>query len=165
MDVNNRIVIAALTFSAAGLVGLAVDEGYREKAYPDPAYGIKVPTIGFGTTEGVTMGDTTTPVQALQRKLEYLQRGEKQFKTCVHVPLHQAEFDLYTNLYYNIGPTNFCGSTLVKKLNTPDYRAACDQILGWKYSNGVDCSTPGNKVCRGLWDRRLKLHQQCVAAQ
>ena len=160
-----RIVIAALTFSAAGLVGLAVEEGYSGQAYPDPTYGVKVPTIGFGMTEGVKMGDSTTPVQALQRKMEYLQRGEQRFKSCVHVPLHQAEFDLYTNLYYNIGPGQFCGSTLVKKLNMPDYRAACDQILVWKYSNGIDCSARGNKTCGGLWTRRLKLHQQCMAAQ
>lgn len=162
---NNRIVLAALTFSAAGLVALAVDEGYSDTAYPDPTHGAKVPTLGFGLTEGVKMGDRTTPVQALQRKMEYLQRGEARLKTCVHVPLHQAEFDLYTNLYYNIGPSNFCGSTLVKKLNVPDYRAACDQILVWKYSNGIDCSAPGNKSCSGLWERRLKLHQQCMAAQ
>ncbi len=161
--VTKRIAVAALSFSAAGLVGLASDEGYSSVAYPDPVLGKARPTIGFGMTEGVKMGDTTTPVAALQRKLAYLQQGERQFKGCVHVPLYQSEFDLYTNLYYNIGPANFCGSTLVKRLNTEDYRGACDQILAWKYSGDIDCSTPGNKVCGGLWKRRLELHQKCVA--
>lgn len=165
MNVNPRIVIAALTFSAAGLVGLASDEGYTGTAVPDPVRGTATPTIGFGMTEGVKMGDKTTPVAALQRKLEYLQKGEKAFKACVHVPLHQDEFDVYTNLYYNIGPARFCGSTLVERLNAQEYVAACDQILAFKYVGKVDCSAPGNKVCRGLWLRRLKLHQQCMGAQ
>ena len=52
----NRIQLAALTLSAATLVGIAVHEGYRDTAYiPVPG---DVPTIGFGTTGGVKMGDT-----------------------------------------------------------------------------------------------------------
>jgi lysozyme len=165
MNPHPRIVIAVLTFSAAGLVGLAIDEGYTEVAVPDPVRGAHTPTLGFGMTEGVKMGDTTTPVAALQRKLAYLQSGEQAFKKCVQVPLHQTEFDLYTNLYYNIGPARFCSSTLVKKLNAQDYAGACEQILKFKYVNGFDCSTPGNKICRGLWTRRLKLYRQCRDAQ
>jgi lysozyme len=165
MNINHRIVIAALTFSAAGLVGLAVDEGYTATAIPDPVHGTRTPTIGFGMTEGVKMGDVTTPVAALQRKLAYLQKGEKAFKACVHIPLHQEEFDIYTNLYYSIGPRRFCKSTLVKYLNAQQYKAACNQILAFKYAGKIDCSSPGNKHCRGLWLRRLKLHKQCMAAQ
>jgi lysozyme len=50
-------------------------------------------------------------------------------------------------------------------LNAQDYRAACDQILVWKMFHGFDCSTPGNKVCAGIWTDRLKKHQQCLEAQ
>ena len=54
-----RITIAALALSAAGLVGLVQYEGYTDRAViPVPG---DVPTIGFGTTEGVSMGDRTTP--------------------------------------------------------------------------------------------------------
>lgn len=162
---DNRTWLAALVLSAAGLVGIAVDEGYSEKAYPDPVLGTKVPTIGFGTTGGVKMGDTTTPVKALQRKLQDVQGYENALKRCVMVPLYQHEFDAYIDLSYNIGSTAFCSSTLVKRLNAGDYPGACNAILMWRKAGDVDCSAPGNKTCSGLWARRQRLRQQCLGAQ
>lgn len=162
---TNRTWLAALVLSAAGLVGIAVDEGYSEKAYPDPVLGTKVPTIGFGTTGGVKMGDTTTPVKALQRKLQDVQGYENALKRCVTVPLYQHEFDAYIDLSYNIGSTAFCSSTLVKRLNAGDYPGACNAILMWRKAGDVDCSAPGNKTCSGLWARRQRLRQQCLGAQ
>ncbi len=48
---TQRTAIAALSISGAALVGMLVHEGYRDRAYiPVPG---DVPTIGFGTTEGV----------------------------------------------------------------------------------------------------------------
>lgn len=162
---DNRMWLAALVLSAAGLVGIAVDEGYSDKAIPDPVKGKAVPTIGFGTTGGVKMGDTTTPVKALQRKLQDVQGYENALKHCVTVPLYQHEFDVYIDLSYNIGSSAFCGSTLVKRLNAGDYPGACDAILMWRRVGNVDCSAPGNKTCSGLWARRQRLRQQCLGAQ
>lgn len=159
---TNRSLIAVLALSAAGLVGIAVDEGYTDRAVPDPVKGAAVPTIGFGTTGGVHMGDTTTPVKALQRKFSDVQGFEGSLKKCIKVPLYQHEFDAYVNLSYNIGGGAFCGSTLVRRLNALDYSGACHAILDWKRVGGIDCSVPGNKVCPGLWARRLKTHAQCL---
>lgn len=159
---TNRSVIASLVLSAAGLVGIAVNEGYSDKAYPDPVLGAKVPTIGFGTTGGVKMGDTTTPVKALQRKLSDIKAYEGAVKQCVRVPLHQYEYDAFIDLAYNIGPTAFCSSTLVKRLNAQDYAGACDAILQWRRVGSADCSVPGNKTCPGLWARRQLARKQCM---
>ncbi|MFM9881230.1 MAG: lysozyme [Burkholderiaceae bacterium] len=159
---ENRLALVALALSAAALVGLAIDEGYSSKAYPDPVRGAAVPTIGFGTTQGVKMGDTTTPVAALRRKLADLQTYEGALKRCVKVPLHQHEYDAYINLSYNIGPAALCNSKIVSRLNALDYAGACDAILMWKKSDGIDCSAPGNRICPGLWQRRLRLRSQCL---
>lgn len=172
-----RVVLAVLAFSAAGLVGLAVDEGYSDRAIV-PTKG-DVPTLGFGSTtrpdgSPVRIGDTTTPVLALQRKLADVRKFEGALKSCVTVPLHQYEYDAYINLAYNIGPgrsgvkDGFCWarrgghSTLVNRLNTGDYEGACNAILDWYIFDGFDCRTPGNRICAGLWTRRLALHQQCL---
>ena len=169
-----RTVLAVLSLSAAGLVGIAVSEGYSEKAYPDPVHGTKVPTIGFGTTQGVQMGDTTTPVKALQRKLTDVRTFEGAIKRCVTVPLHQHEYDAYVDLAYNIGPgkdgvaDGFCWakrggpSNLVRLLNAEDYTGACNAILDWRFAGGHDCSASGNRTCPGLWTRRQALHQKCL---
>lgn len=157
-----RVPIAALTLSAMGFVGILERENYTDKAII-PTKG-DVPTLGFGTTGGVRLGDTTTPVKAAVRALQDAQQYEGAIKQCVRVPLHQAEYDLYTHHAYNIGPTAFCNSTLVKRLNQQDYAEACAQILEWKMFRGIDCSKP-NKVCGGIWTDRLKTHARCVEAQ
>lgn len=123
---KTRTTIAALSASAVLLVTLVLHEGYRDDAYiPVPG---DVPTIGFGTTEGVKLGDTTTPPKALARALKDVQKFEGAIKQCVKVPLHQYEYDAYVSLSYNIGSGAFCGSTLVRKLNAGDYAGACAHI-------------------------------------
>lgn len=121
-----RVGIAALALSAAGFVGIVLHEGYTDRAViPVPG---DVPTIGFGTTEGVKLGDRTTPPQALQRTLQDMAKYEGSVKRCVRVPLTQGEYDAYISLAENIGSTAFCESTLVVKLNELDYAAGCQHI-------------------------------------
>lgn len=169
-----RIAVAALSLSAAAFVGILTREGYTDKAVI-PTQG-DVPTVGFGTTAGVKMGDTITPVKAAQRALKEASEYEGALKRCVTVPLTQDEYDVYVDLAYNIGPTNFCTnrktgdpSSLVMKLNAKDYAGACDAILQYKYAAGYDCSTlvngKPNTRCWGVWQRRVELNKKCLGAQ
>jgi lysozyme len=128
-----------------------VHEGYSDTPII-PVKGDK-PTIGFGTTEGVKPGDKTTPPQALARALQDITRYEGALKQCVRVPLHQYEYDAYISLAYNIGPTAFCGSTLVRKLNAQDYAGACAEILRWDKFQG--------QTLRGLTLRRQAENRMC----
>jgi len=157
-----------LGFSAASLIVLAISEGYTDRAIIPTKD--DVPTVGFGTTtrpdgSPVRMGDTTNPVDALQRKARDIDKFEGALKTCVKVPLHQAEYDLYVDHAYNIGSSAFCSSTIVRRLNAQDYAGACEAILMWRRVGRQDCSVPGNRVCWGLWERRLAAHAKCQAAQ
>lgn len=162
---GGRTIIASLALSATGLIGIAINEGYTDRAII-PTRG-DVPTLGFGTTtrpdgSPVQMGDRTTPVEALQRKARDLQMFEGALKTCVKVPLYQHEYDAYVDHAYNIGTGAFCSSTIVRRLNAGDYKGACDAILMWKRVGQQDCSIPGNRICWGLWQRRLATHQKCL---
>lgn len=149
---NNRIVIAALSLSAAGLVGIALNEGYTEKAViPIPG---DVPTLGFGTTEGVKLGDKITPPVALERALRDVSKDEGAVKRCVKVPLSQNEYDAAIQLSYNIGQTAFCKSTVVRRWNAGDYAGGCEAFLMW---NRV-----GGKVVQGLVNRRQKERRLCL---
>ncbi|MDQ1920558.1 lysozyme [Massilia pseudoviolaceinigra] len=165
MATTNRIRmgIAGLVLSAGAFVGILTREGYTDGVII-PTKG-DVPTIGFGTTGGVKAGDRTTPVKAAQRALLDVRTYEGAVKSCVRAPMTQAEYDVYVDLTYNIGSTAFCSSTIVKRLNVGDYRAACDAILMYRFAGGYDCSTPGNRRCAGLWTDRQRSHAQCVAAQ
>lgn len=159
-----KIVIAALTISGAGFVGILNREGFSDKAYPDPVHGTAVPTIGFGTTEGVKMGDTITVIEALDRAKKDVTKFEGAVKRCVTVPLSQQEYDTYLDFAYNVGSYGFCSSELVKKLNRQDYLGACGQILRWRFAGRQDCSDPNNRTCRGLWTARLRQHEKCLEA-
>lgn len=157
---ERRLAPLFLFLSAAGLVTIAVQEGYTDKAVI-PVKGDK-PTIGFGTTEGVKPGDHTTPPQALQRALRDVQKYEGALKQCVKVPLAQYEYDAYVSLAYNVGPGAFCGSRLVAKLNSQDYAGACAEILRWRYFQGKDCSVLENaRLCGGIWTRRQAEAARC----
>lgn len=151
---RKRSVIAGIVLSASALVAIVTSEGYTDTAViPVPG---DVPTIGFGTTEGVKPGDRITPPKALARALTDVQKFEGAMKRCVTVPLHQYEYDAYVSLAYNIGPGAFCGSTLVKRLNAGDYIGACQAILMWDKFKG--------KPLRGLTIRRQSEYKTCVGA-
>lgn len=121
-----RKTIAGLSLSAVALVSLVLSESYTSTAVI-PVPGDRA-TIGFGTTDGVKLGDTITPPKALQRALTDVQKFEGALKQCVTVPLSQNEYDSLTQLAYNIGTGAFCKSTLVRKLNAYDYAGACAEI-------------------------------------
>lgn len=149
---NKRTSIAALVLSAAAFVSIALHESYVPTAYV-PVKG-DVPTIGFGTTQGVKPGDTITVERALVRLLADADEYQRAVKRCVVVPLYQYEYDAYVSLTYNIGPTAFCKSTLVKKLNAGDYPGACQEILRWDKFKG--------KPLRGLTIRRQAEYRKCI---
>lgn len=147
-----RYAVAGLSLTAAGLVSLANFEGFSGEAYiPVPG---DVPTIGFGSTGGVELGDKISVPDALNRLEKDVRVAEDAVRSCVKVPLMPYEFDAYVSLAYNIGKSHFCGSTLVKKLNAGDYRGACEEIKRWHFAGG--------KSLKGLVDRRADEYARCM---
>lgn len=120
-------------------------EDCRLEAYlPTPE---DVPTIGWGSTRGVSMGDVWTQAQADAELLDDLEDAETCVNRQVKVPLQQEEFDALVSLVFNIGCGNFSGSTLLRKLNDSDYDGAGQEFKRW-------CKQKG-KVLNGLVRRRF----------
>ena len=152
-----RLSIAAISLSAAGVVGITSSEGFTSKAIISMKG--DVPTYGHGSTHKadgspVRMGDTITRQQAAELVNKDAGRFAAAIKRCVTVPLTQGEFDAYVSLTYNIGAGAFCKSTLVKRLNAGDYAGACAEIKRW--------DKMGGKVLRGLTARRDREYRMCV---
>jgi lysozyme len=147
-----RMKVASLSLTASALISIAVHEGFRSEAYiPVPG---DVPTIGFGTTENVKLGDKITVERALVNLLNDTNKFERAVKRCADVPMHPYEYSAFVSLTYNIGEGAFCRSTLVKKLNRYDYEGACKEILKWNMFKG--------KELPGLTKRRQEEYRMCI---
>lgn len=162
-----RVAIGALSLSAAAFVGLALKEGYTDRAVI-PVKG-DVPTVGFGSTKredgsAVTMDETITPPKALSRSLNHIAKDEAGLKRCVTGPLLQAEYDLLVDHAYQYGVATTCRSPMVRAINAGRYAESCEGYLAYKFVAGYDCSTPGNRICAGVWKRSQERHRQCVEA-
>ena len=123
-------------------------EGLRLEAYLDSA---SIYTIGYGTIKypdgrKVKKGDKITKAQAKEYKVHDLKEFESTVNTSVKVPLSQNQYDALVSLSYNIGSGAFKNSTLLKKLNSGDYKGAAEQFLVWNKVN--------SKRVQGLVNRR-----------
>lgn len=129
--------------AAPGLTIIKIFEALRLRAYLCPA---GIPTIGWGHTRGVKMGDTCTYLQAEQWLREDCRDAERAVNARVKVPLTQNQFDALVSFVFNVGGGAFASSTMLRKLNAGDYVGAAEQFPRWNKSGG--------KVLRGLTLRR-----------
>ena len=150
---NNLLQWVVLILLATGMVLMNLGyngtkilkffEGCRLTAYQDS---VGVWTIGYGHTKGVYDGMTITQEEAEQMLLTELEEYEGYVEKYVTVPLTQNQFDALVVWVYNLGPTNFRRSTLLKELNSGNYTAAGNEITKWNKAGG--------KVLAGLVRRR-----------
>ena len=99
----------------AGLDLIKEFEGLRLKAYI-PVKG-DVPTIGWGHTKGVKMGDKITIATAEKFLAQDIAPTVAAVNQAIKVPVTQNEFDACVSLAFNVGTTAFNKSTLVKRIN------------------------------------------------
>lgn len=166
-----RIPVAALALSAMGFAGIAVNEHYTDTAII-PTENDR-PTVGLGSTfrddgSPVQMGDTITPVQAIVRSMQHIQRDEAGLKRCVTAPMSQAEYDILVDFAYQYGVPTACRSSIVLYTNAGRYTDACHAYLKYKFSGGYDCSTliggKPNRRCWGVWKRSMERAERCTGA-
>lgn len=164
-----RIAVAALTLSASAFIGLVSSEGYEEKAMI-PTKGDR-PTLGYGSTfhedgSPVKMGEKTSPVRALIKAQAHISKEEKIFRESLPgVALTQGEYDLYMDWTYQYGTGAWLKSSVRKNLLAGKYPEACASLLQYRFSAGYDCSTPGNKICAGVWARQQARYKTCMGEQ
>ena len=114
-------------------------EGFRAKPYLCPA---KIPTIGYGATyytdgRKVKLSDPAISEADADKLLDkMLVKYEDAVNRYVQVPMTQNQFDALVSFCYNLGQENLRNSTLLKKVNAKDFKAAADQFLRWNRAGG-----------------------------
>ncbi len=152
-----------------GIQQIVKFEGFRLKVYRDSA---NFDTIGVGhlitsdehksgtiSIDGIPIpyqsGLTKAQVDKLLR--QDLVHTEDTVNHLVTVPLSQAQFDTLVSFVFNVGPSNFAASTLLRLLNEGKY----DKV-GWIDDKGVAqgqlirWNKAGGKVTSGLSIRRSR---------
>lgn len=110
-------------------------ERFRPTAYlPTPR---DVPTIGYGHTRGVKMGDTCTMAQAEEWLAQDVVGASMAVNAYVTKPLTQNEYDALVSLTFNIGTGAFGTSTLLRKLNAGDMAGAALEFPKWDRQAGA----------------------------
>ena len=124
-------------------------EGYSDKSYQDSA---GYWTLGFGSTFNPTTkvkvkkGDTITKPEALKWLNQELAQVEDYVKRVVKVSLTANQLNALVSFAYNVGIGNLQRSTLLRLLNSGDYKGAADQFTLWNKAGG--------QVLKGLTKRR-----------
>ena len=130
-------------------------EGVRLKAYRCSA---GVSTIGVGHTSmagppPVYDGMTITREQADEIFRRDIVKYERAVEEAVKVKLSDNQFATLVSLCFNIGPTAFAKSNLVRKLNAGQYDAVPAELMKWVTVKGrrVDGLVNRRAAEAGLW--------------
>ena len=128
---------------------IARSEGCKLKAYRCPA---GVPTIGWGHTSGVKMGDTCTQEQADQWFINDLSIFTVSVVKLLKRDASANELGAMVSLAFNIGAHGFAQSTVLKRHNEGDRQSAARAFALWNKAriNGV------LQVVDGLTSRRAR---------
>lgn len=150
---NSRLKKGSAALAAAiALIGTW--EGVRTVAYKDI---VGVPTVCFGETRGVKMGDRYTMEECRAMLGDGIVEFEAGMRKCLTNPdtVPEKTYVSFLSVSYNIGIGAFCKSTIARKANAGDYRAACDALLAWNKAGG--------RVVQGLVNRRADERRICLS--
>lgn len=111
-----------------GIAALKSREGVRLKAYLDS---VGVPTIGYGHTKGVKLGQVITQAQADIFFEDDLASHALPILSCIKVPVADHEQDALISIAFNIGVAGFKGSTFLERLNAGDREGCAEAIMMW----------------------------------
>lgn len=141
---------------AGAAVALAVAliapwEGEELRAYRDI---VGIPTICFGETRGVHMGDVATRAECQTMLAKAVGEFEVKIRPCLPATLPEKTRAAFISAAYNIGSGAFCASSMSRKAKAGDLRGACDALSLWNKAGG--------RVVRGLTNRRTAERELCL---
>lgn len=140
--------LAALALAAALI---APWEGRELRAYRDI---VGVPTICFGETRGVQMGDTATPAECDSQLARAVADFERAIRPCLPPALPDQTRAAMISAAYNIGAAAFCGSSMSRRAKAGDLTGACQALMLWNKAGG--------REVRGLTRRRAAERDLCL---
>lgn len=155
---------AAAAIAAAVAIAVPVAErweGYRGKAYLDPA---QILTQCYGETVDVDPTRIFSKDEcAAKLRVRMARDYAPPILTCIPSmmePENRYAFAALIDASYNAGPAAVCRSPMARAFNAGDYAKGCDAFEGW-YVSARNRVTGKRVVYRGLINRRLNEREVC----
>lgn len=173
----SSIIAVSAGYLVAPFEGTKKNSNGENVAYIDM---VGIPTVCYGFTHGVKMGDKHSDEYCDKQLVEELTKFNTQMKKNVKVPLKEHEEIAYTSFVWNVGIGAWNSSTLLKKLNAGDREGACKQLLVWNKATfnkkGADNQIKSGQTCtpsakqagmysctvKGLTNRRTEEFKVCT---
>lgn len=152
---NTLASLAVVGFSGAAMEFTRPMEGLRTIAYRDSG---GKPTICYGHTEGVTMGDEKTPEECERMLREELTTYVHYVDAQTHQYLPDEMRVAFADFTFNVGKRAFLNSSLLKYIRMGYYRNACDELPKWVWYR-----RDGKPYkAQGLIERRAAERELCL---
>jgi lysozyme len=129
-------------------------EGLRTNAYLDP---VGIPTICFGETLGVKMGDRKTVQECQDMLAPRLQGFLEEMRACTEAELPAKTEAAFLSFTYNLGSGVYCRNIAGKRINRGKVAEACEAMTLY-----VKAGNP-RRTLRGLVRRRAEERDLCMA--
>lgn len=153
VTLRNRLIAAGAggAVLAAGML-IAPWEGERRAAYADP---VGIPTICFGRTAGVRLGQSATGEQCAAALVADVQTALADVDRCTP-GLPPGPRAAFASFAYNVGGAKYCTSTLARHAKAGRLPEACAELSRW--------TRAGGKELPGLVKRRAAERAMCEGA-
>lgn len=153
---NPRLVKAAATaVIALATPFVAAHEGLRLNAYLDV---IGKPTICYGETLGVKLGDKATQTECDEKLRVRLQQFADAVDRSITYPMSPVTHAALTSFAYNVGMANFDSSSIRRLMNAGQPAAACNRLPLWNKARAAGVLV----VWPGLTSRRAAERALCL---
>mgnify|MGYP006048740703 FL=1 len=141
---------ATLLLSVLGLASISSFEGTKRVVYLDP---VGVPTACTGHTATVThkdVGKVLSDEHCAWLLRQDAKDAERAVQRLVTVPVTQNQYDALVDFTFNKGEGALANSTLLRKINAGDCKAAGLEFRRWVYAGRPKRVLPG-LVKRAAW--------------
>ncbi|OJU12766.1 MAG: hypothetical protein BGN85_08885 [Alphaproteobacteria bacterium 64-11] len=147
---GRKLIGATLALAIATVGGF---EGVRYVAYRDS---VGIPTICYGETRGVHMGDRASAAECKRQFTAALGDFASRMNACLVDPasIPDKSYVAFLSLAYNIGTGAFCRSSVARDVNSGRLAKACDDVLLYDHAGG--------RRLAGLTIRRRKERALCM---
>lgn len=127
------LTAAALAAIALATQGVKPDEGYSARTYLDVA---KIPTNCYGHVDrSEKVGTYHTPAQCTALLTGDVGKFERIVEKCTPVLGDKVnQLAAATRLTFNIGPGNYCQSSIARNFNAGNLKAGCNAFLLYSWT-------------------------------